>query len=289
MFRTLAISVCALAVFAVPVQAKRVARPFSVVEKVARAELVVVGKITGFDKDTMLPQYVGDPNKVAHKVAVVKIEKGLLGAEKMTEVKVAFLAPPKVDPNAPVRPVLGGFRALNLTEGQEGVFFLTKTGDFYTATPMMTPLDSKADDYKVGVEIAGKATAAILEPMKALKADKADDRYLAATALITKYRTVPDSVETETVKVAADETKLILKALAEGDWSKYDAHIVNGMQAFHSLALTEKDGWVAPVIANVPGAPPVDFSAVNRDAFGKWIDGPGAKYQINKIVAKAKK
>jgi hypothetical protein len=294
MIRTLLTAAAAVALFVVPTDAygKRAIRIFSPVEKVAHAEVVVTGKVASFDKDAMLPQYPGDPNKVAHKVAVVKIEKGLLGAGDMKEVKIAFIAPPKADPKAPpVRPLRGGFAQVNLAEGQEATFFLTKHigGDYYTITPMLAPLDPKAEEYKAQAEVVAKATAAIADPMKALKAAKAEDRFLAATAILTKYRSYPqDGRETTTAKVPADETRLILKGLLEGDWSKYDGNTVNGSQAFYSLALNEKDGWVQPVVVSNPGAPPVDFNAVMKDAFGKWIDGPGKNYQINRVVPKKK-
>lgn len=291
MIRTLALAAAGVAAFAAPADAKRVARPFGPVEKVARADAVLVGKVSSVGKDVvMLPQYPGDPNKVAHKVAVIKVEKGLLGTDKATEFKVAFVPPPKADPNVPVRGGRGGFQPIDFAAGQEGVFFLTKhpDGSHYAVTPMMTPLDPKAENYKAQVEVATKAAAAIADPAKALKAEKAEDRFLAAAALVTKYRTVPDGVEAEIVKVPADETKLVLKALAEGDWSKYDENTVNGTQAFYMLGLTAKDGWVPPVVVSTPGAPPVDFNAVTKDAFAKWLDAEGKNYQISKFAPKKK-
>jgi hypothetical protein len=292
MIRNLFVAAAAVALFAAPGEAKRAIRLFSPVEKVAHAEVVVAGKVASFDKDAMLPQYPGDPNKVAHKVAVVKVEKGLLGAGDMKEVKIAFVAPAKPNPKAPpVRPVRGGFGQVDLAEGQEATFFLTKHagGEYYAITPMLAPLDPKAEGYKEQAEVVAKAAAAIAEPAKALKAAKPEDRFLAATAILTKYRSFPQNGgETAIEKVPADESKLILKGLLEGDWSKYDGTTVNGSQAFYSLALNEKDGWVQPVVVNTPGAPPVDFNAVMKDAFGKWIDGPGKNYQINKIVPKKK-
>ncbi len=282
----------AVAVFAVPAEAGgKAMRPFTPVEKAARAEVVFTGKVSAIAADTvMLQSYVGEPNKIAYKVATIKIEKGLFGTDKMTEVKVAFVAPPKPDPKAPVRPGRG-FRPIELTEGQEGTFFLTKLpGGEYTVSPMLAPLDPKAENYKDQVELVTKAAAAFTDPTKALKAAKAEDRFLAATALIAKYRAYPEGGgETETVKIPADETKLILKGLVEGDWSKYDALAINGAQAFYTLGLTEKDGWIQPVVAPQPaGAPQVDFNAVLRDAFTKWTDGAGKNYQISRIVPKKK-
>jgi hypothetical protein len=290
MLRTLSLAAAVALLFDAPAEAKRVMAPLGPLDRTARAEAVVVGKVTAVEKDpVMLPQYPGAKDKVAHAVAVVAVEKGLLGADGVKEFKVAFVAPPKPDPNAPARPVRG-LGPVNLVPGQEGVFFLTRhPGGTYHAVPQLAPpLDAKAADYKAQAEAVAKAAAAVADPAKALKADKPEDRFLAAAALLAKYRTVPDGVETEVVKVPADESRQVLKALAEGDWSKYDPNGANGAQAFYRLALTAKDGWVQPVVSNPAGAP-VDFNAVLKDAFGKWLDGPGKDYQINKIAPKAPK
>src|SRR5262249_14509632 len=89
--------------------------------------------------------------------------------------------------------------------------------------------------------------------------------------------------ETETVKVPADESKLILKALAEGDWKKYEPDTINGMQAFYQLGLTDKDGWKQP--QPKPGA---DFQDSMKEKVVKWLERPGKEYQMRKIVPRKK-
>ena len=67
---------------------------------------VSVGKVTGFEKDAVQAEpYPGAKQKVAYKVAVVKIADDLTGAGKMKEIKVGFVPPPKPDPKGPPRPV----------------------------------------------------------------------------------------------------------------------------------------------------------------------------------------
>lgn len=285
MIRYCLLATAAAAVFAVPVEAKRVARAFTPVEKVARAEIVVAGKVSAIEKDLVNAiRFPGDTEKVGHKVAVIKIDKGLVGGQGVTHVKVGFVPPPPVDPNAPVRPGRGGFQQFELKEGQEGVFFLTKhpSGEFYTASPMMAPLDSKAENYKAQTEMVAKAAAIFADPMKLLKSDKAGERYFAATALLTRYRSYPETGgEVDTVKVPAEESKLILKALAEGDWKKYDPDTINGMQAFYQLGLTDMDGWKQP-----QPKPGTDFAETMKEAFVKWLAGAGKDYQIGKLVPK---
>ena len=288
MIRSVLLAAVAVAVFAVPVEAKRAIRIFTPIEKVARAEIVVSGKVSAVEKEMVNAiRFVGDKEKVPHKVVVIKIEKGLIGGDAITHVKVGFLPPPPADPAGGVRPpVRGGFQQVDLKEGQEGVFFLTKhpSGEFYTITPLMAPLDPKAENYKAQAEQVKLAAAALADPMKALKAAKADDRFFAASALLAKYRSYPeDGRETEMVKVAADESKLILKSLAEADWKKNEPEGMNAMQAFYQLGLTDANGFKQPQVK--PGE---DFQDVVKAAYLKWLDGAGKDYQIQKIVPKKK-
>src|SRR5690349_11243173 len=127
--------VAVLAVTAAP--AKRVAAPPNPVQRALAAEVVVVGKVTAIEKEAVeLPPAPDAPNKVAYKVAVVKVEAGLAGADNLTHVKVGFV---------PVGGPPRGFGPVALTEGQEGLFFLTKhpSGQFYTFNWMAPPVDAK--------------------------------------------------------------------------------------------------------------------------------------------------
>lgn len=288
MTRNLLIAAGVVAMLAVPVEAKRVARPFTPLEKVARAEVVVTGKVSAVEKEMVNAiRYAGDNEKVPHKVAVIKIDKGLVGGGAVTHVKVGFIPPPPADPAVPPgRPVRGGFQQVDLKEGQEGLFFLTKhpSGEFYAITPMMAPLDPKAENYNAQAEQVTKAAAALSDPMKALKAEKADDRFFAAAALLSRYRSFPDDGrETELAKVPADESKLILKALGEADWTKNEPEVLGAMQAFYLLGLNETTGWKQPLIK--PGD---NFQQVMKSSFERWLAGPGKDYQIEKIVPKKK-
>ncbi|MCI0705526.1 MAG: hypothetical protein L0241_31080 [Planctomycetia bacterium] len=292
MFRKLIVAAVAAVLLATPAEAKRAIRIFTPLEKVAQAEVVITGKVSALEKDTvMAPQFPGG-EKVAHKIAVIKIEKGLYGAENVTHIKVGFVPPPPPanPPAPPVRPIPGrGFAVINLTEGQEGLYFLSKhhTGEFYTIHPMLAPLDPKADGYKAQAELVTKATTVLADPMKALKAAKADDRFFAAMVLVAKYRSGSlTGVEMETVKLAADESKLILKALAEGNWKPdpMNPNAPNPFMAFGQLGLTAKDGFKAPQVK--PGE---DYLTKMKEAYTTWLAGPGKDYQINKLVPKKKK
>ena len=102
--------------------------------------------------------------------------------------------------------------------------------------------------------------------------------------VLTKYRSVPEGAAgVEIVKVSADESRSILKALAEANWKPdpNDATAPNAYYAFNRLGLTADDGWKLPAVK--PGE---DFIDKTKDAFAAWLDGPGKEYQVRKFVAK---
>ncbi len=284
------------------VLACKIAPPSPPARRAIMAETVVVGKVSGFEKELVqAAPYPGVKEKVGYKVATIKIDAGLIGAESMKEIKVGFIAPVKADPNGPV----GGIRVVEscghqpvfeLKEGQELILFLVKhqSGDFYMIPGGTPPVDLKSGDQaKKDLESVKSVAAILADPMKALKSDKAEVRAEAAAVMVLKHRNYPVlGGEVDQVAIGADENTLVLKGLIQGDWSiqnaRFDAH-PSPFQAFQSLNLTDKDGWIAPIIVNAPGAPPVDYGLVQKDAFMKWLDGEGKNYQIKKMVPKTQK
>jgi hypothetical protein len=269
-------------------------------QRAIHADVVVVGKVASLEKDLVEAgsPFAGATDKQRYKVAVVKVESGLVGASKLKEIRVGVFQPPRPDPNAkqPGGPILRrGPAPVELKEGQELVLFLVKhpKADFYIFTTANPPLDLATDADKKQLESVKKVAAVLADPAKGLKSDEPEVRAETAAVVLSKYRSYPLlGGEVEQVAIPADESKQLLKALAEGNWNtngaRYDGP-PNPLQAFQQLGLTPKDGWVPPVIVNQPGAPPVDFGAVQKDAFLKWLEGPGKGYQIKKNVAKTQK
>jgi hypothetical protein len=262
-----------------PARGDRIAPIASPVERALRAPIVVVGKVTAIEKEAIeTPLYPGG-NKVAHKIAVVKVETNLLGAENTTHLKVGFVPAGAGGRRGPDNPTL--------KEGQEWLFFVTKHhgGAFYAIPYMTPPVDSTAATFKADVEAVKKVLAVVADPMKALKAEKAEDRFAAALALVLKYRTPPEgTLESTQVAIPAEESKLILKALAEGEWKPEPTGTrFNGLAAFYSLGLTDKDAWAPPMVKAGE-----DYTAQTRAAFVKWLSGPGKDYVIKKIAPKQK-
>ncbi|MCI0704276.1 MAG: hypothetical protein L0241_24725 [Planctomycetia bacterium] len=262
-------------------RADRIAPIAQPVERALRVPVVVVGKVTAIEKDTIdAPLYPGSPNKIAHKIAVVKIETNIAGADGTTHLKVGFV--PSGTPG--IRPGRGPENP-ELKEGQEWLFFLTKSpaGAFHIIPYMTPPVETKAKDFKEQLESVKKVVAVVADPAKALKAEKPAERYFAAIATIYKLRTLPEGTagdKVENVSLTAEESRPILKALTESTWTEsFDT--MSGYRAFSMLGLTEADGWKPP--AAEPGK---NYPEVVRTAFAKWLDGPGKEYRIKKLVVK---
>ncbi|MBP3954235.1 hypothetical protein J8F10_02860 [Gemmata sp. G18] len=300
---TAVVAALALAVSTSSAFALRIAAPPPPAQMALTAPVVVTGKITAIEKDTVdgTSPYAGANDKVAYKVAVVKIDSALVGANNLTHIKIGFIPPAKADPN--VKPPVGGgrpgigrpvFQAPELKEGQQMAFFLTKhpTADFYVMPGMYHPVDITTDAGKKALEEVKKATAVLADPMKGLKSDKANVRTETAMIMVTKYRAYPlTGGDVNEVAIPAEESKLILKGIAEGDWTNKPrpgaAFTPNALNAFYQLGLTDKDGWTEPMFPQQqPGQPPIDFGAITKDAFVKWLAGAGKDYQIKKVVPK---
>jgi hypothetical protein len=125
----------------------------------------------------------------------------------------------------------------------------------------------------------------LADPTKHLKAEKADDRFFAAATLLVKYRTYPEgAADVDQVKVSAEESRLILKAIADApDWGRPGKFPMSATQLMNSLALTDKDGWKSPMLR--PGVAE-DLNRLFKDAFAAWLDSAGKDYRITKMVAK---
>lgn len=176
------------------------------------------------------------------------------------------------------------------------LFFLTKhpNGDFHVMPVMSPPLDVKSEAGKKELEVVKKLTEIMADPMKGLRSDQQAVRAETAAIMVMKHRSYPEFArEVEQVAINAEESKLILQALTEGEWTENvrpapgAAGMPSAYMAFLNLGLTEQDGWTQPVVPKVqPGQPPTDFAAIQKKAFGNWLTGPGKEFVIKKFVAK---
>src|SRR5262249_17926678 len=157
-----------------------------------------------------------------------QVEDGILGAKGLTHVRVAFY------PGENRR-----FPQLNLKEGQESLFFLRQVPkETYFRTVMYFDVVPKTDAlYKDNVEWAKKSAKVLQDAKASLQAKDNETRVLAASMLVSKYRN-PEGSTGKQEPIDAEESKLILLALADADWSVNDYRSpVNPQQIWFKLAI----------------------------------------------------
>jgi hypothetical protein len=263
----------------VPARAMMIA-PQPIPARVAAADVVVVGKVTAIEEKTVAAtQFPGAKDKVEYHIAVVKIQDGLLGAKGLTHIKVGFYVPPTPAPGVPGGPIAIGPRRqlfVKLEVDQEGCLLLNKhhDGDFYTIG-YNDLFDKKSQTYEKDLEQVKKAAKLLADPKAGLESKEASDRLMTAGMLIARYRKfVPNGKEEP---IDADESKLILKTLADADWPKVvNFQDMSAQRAFGQLGLKPEDGW------NPQGV--TDYAAASK----AWLKDNADKYRIKKFVAEKK-
>lgn len=258
--------------------------PAPIPNRVATAEVIVVGKVVQLEaKSVTTTRYPGQKDKVDHAIAVVEIADGILVAKDMKKVRIGFVLPPPVVPPNPGAPVIGGgrdrFPQLNHQVGQEALYMLKKhhEADFYVVPQYYMIVEKKAADFDKQVEQVKKCAKLLANPEAGLKSKEADERLQTAAMLITQYRTPKQTANNQPPKTAAidaAQSKLILEALAGGDWTRRGFDQVSPLALFFQLGVTDKDGWKPPQKGQEIGA-----------AAQKWCKDNAGKYVIQRFVA----
>ena len=76
-------------------------------QRAISSEAVVIGKVTAIEKDPIdATPFPGAPNKLAFKIAVVRVETSLAGANNVTHIKIGFIPPAPQAVDQPVKPGL---------------------------------------------------------------------------------------------------------------------------------------------------------------------------------------
>jgi hypothetical protein len=273
-----------LLALATPASALAIMAPPAIPMRVAHADLIVVGKVTKIeDKTVSATTFPGAKDKAEYQIAVVKVDDPILNAKGIKEVRVGFVPAPAGGIRPGIRP---GFRPVSLTEDEEGCLFLTKhhEGDFYIM-PAYFDAVKKANNtnYEKEVEETKKAAKLIADPMTTLKSKDADERFQTAAMLIERYRTVkqptPNVPKQEPIDAA--ESKLILEALRDADWTPPKPMpgrfiTMTPLNSFFRLQLTKEDKWT----------PPTDGKFA--EAAQSWLKDNADTYRIKKFVADTK-
>lgn len=256
-------------------------------QRVMQADAIIAGKVQMIEKEPVLvPIAPNSPDKQAYTIANVKISEALLGAKGVTHIRVAYPKIAEPQPVVPGRPILSSSRGrfqISLAENQAGVFFLQKhaTEDFFLLASNAPPLDVNE---KTQIEEVRKTIQVLAEPMKSLKAADAKDRTFAACLLISRYA-MPRAGESKQVAIPAEESKLILTALLEGDWSQQPTRFgqLSPQGIFYQLQ-PQKYGYAQPTAQ--PGQPinPIEFQKRIVESQRSFIRDNIDKIQIQRFT-----
>jgi hypothetical protein len=243
-------------VFLNPTLSARVARPAPVPLRVARADCVFVGKVVSVADRTVTTK------EGTFRVAVVKVEDGLLGTKGAKEIKVGFNPPQGRRPGA------------NLVPGTVACFFLTRIPgqDLKVARMYGDVLTRDDGNFAMEVDKARRAVRLLEKSNEGLKSKKPEERFLTAGLLITRYRTPRGAGKTAPVDPA--QSKLILEALAGADWTRYDPETgLNPLALFYQTGATAR-GFVRP-------ADPKQFQAAAQ----KWLRDNAGTFRLERFIA----
>jgi hypothetical protein len=236
--------------------------------RLAGAEAVVVGKVTGMEEKTVtLLPFAGAPNKLEYHVAVVTIADPLLAPQGAKTIRLAFQPLP---PGVAVSPP-----PFQPTMGLEGCLFLTKLpdADVYTVAGALPFVPKQSPTFEKDVALLKRCIKLMENPNDSLKAKEAEDRFLTAAMLLAKYR----SRRTQNDKsepIDAEQSKLILQALAGADWTPpTDYTQLSPQMVLFRLPLTEKEGWT----------PPKEPKALGTYA-QQWLKEHAGTYRIERFV-----
>src|SRR5262249_1180158 len=118
------------------------------------------------------------------------------------------------------------------------------------------------------------------EPMTGLRSKNADERVLTAGLLVAQYRAYKPG-EPKQEPIDAEQSKLILKALAVADFTKPSGpNDISAHHAFFMLGLTAQGGWNPPPFKDLQK----EFPVVVK----KWMNDNAEKYRIQRFVAEKK-
>jgi hypothetical protein len=226
---SLVVAIAVLTGLPAAAQARRlIAPPARPGDLVVQADAVVLGQVVEIDKDEVIATPIpGAPKEqaVAYKVAVLKVADTLAGGKGLTQYRVGFpanAAPAAPPPPGRIRPSRG-FDPVALTVGQDGAFFLVRhhEADFYTLVPGSKPLEKTDKAYETEIAEVKKTARALEDPVAALKAKDLADRFWAGYVLLQKYaqaKPTKDGKLPDRVPIPAEETKLLVKLMAELPW-----------------------------------------------------------------------
>jgi hypothetical protein len=245
--------------------------------RVLNSDAVIIGKVTGLEpEDKMVDQ-------VTYRIAVVQVDKGLRGTKDAKTVRIGFIPPPMPPAGGGIRPFIK-YRGVELKPGMEGLFLLTKhpKESFYTiGGPVGYFISSQNNaNFDKDVQMIKTISKVMDDPQTALKSKDAEERLLAVSVLVEKYRTFKGPGQAKEEAIDAGESKEILSALAAADWqapAAFGSLRPSAVQVFGRLGVGPKDGFMVP-----PGA---NYQTTAQS----WLRDNADKYRIQRFVSSGTK
>jgi hypothetical protein len=249
----------------------------SIPNRVAAAETIVLGKVDRIEGQSVeVSESPHEKEKKEYFVAMVRIEEAVKGAVGLTDLKVAFPAMPANSKNIPNG---GDDYRLQLETNQEVCLFLKPhhSGKFLVAACYYPSFDKKDTNFEKNWKWTQQCGKLLANPEKGLQAKDSDERFLTAAMLILQYRTrqFMPKADAKEEPIPANQSQLILQALAEANWEKPKEDLGYEMRPeslFSRLNLTPKDGW---------------NQAVTSDAAKKWLKENAERYRIKRFLAES--
>jgi len=271
--------------------------------RLGQADAVFVGRVVALEPmDVEAPQVAGGP-KVTYRIAVVQVTESIFGLKKDTKnVRVGFMMQGNLPVNGPgggiqilpaqppaIQPLPGGGLRrpsyqpqIQLQVGQDGLFSVNKHSKegFYLSPNFQNFVTRNNNpNFDTSVKTAKQLSKVMADPVASLKSEDKQDRYAAAAILVGKYRTAdnPTGRPMKQEPIDAAESKLILKALAEGDWTpnRFGTPIPPPYELFNQLGINQQDGYNPTNIRTQPQI---------FEAMQKWLEDNNGKYRIKKWI-----
>jgi hypothetical protein len=245
--------------------------------RVSTTDVIVVGRTSAIeDKDVEAVSPYGGNAKITYRIAVVTVTDGIKDAKNLKTVRIGFI------PRQPGAPKLSR-EPFSLAAGDEGLFYLTKhpKENFYLVGGYFDFVSGKAGDFVKNQTAEVKRLVGLWENAEAgLKSKDAEVRFLSAALLVSKYRQRPHFAtgKPATQPIDAAQSKLILNALLDADWTKKEQPFGQPAPAmlFNMLGLTQADGWTPPMVVSSPE----DYAR----AMQAWLKKYAGTYRIQRFV-----
>jgi hypothetical protein len=291
--RMLSIGGClaGLALGVLPARATFINVRTPVPELVGGAEVIVVGKVAKIQNELISVLPTRDAvKKGPYQIVEVTVGEALQGAKGLSTIKVGIpcseLGIGGVKKQAPL---------VMLAPGQEACFFLRRHhgGEFFELGLGNLIFKDLNGNFAQELEQVRKCVKLLAQADESLKSDSPEERFLTAAMLIRKYRgplaffPAPARKAPKEEPIAGEQSKRILKALEESDWTQGgDFNSISPANLFRRLGLKEADGWrlkQKPAISLDPRAV-ARADAELVQAARTWLKANAEKYRIKRIV-----